>query len=287
VHLHVVIVAMVYNSHGVIDDSLYGLFEYKSHAKLSDFMRYLSLRTHKFVPLDNALSGHGDALTIDDATGAAYHEATLARTYGHSVALFINSGYVEESCPYFFALLDSALVQATARIVEFQNRIFNISVIKERSTLRAEVKRIYRSLALETERKQLIKDILNMISCPNPFIGPSLHTLSLMELAQLQAIGVSVENHGWSHGEVGAMPFATACDEVLRSREWLRRNLNISSSLYAVPFGEALREDVAIVTDSDWLLASRARGSGRISSNVYNRANFTEDPEWVALQRGL
>ena len=62
---------MVYACHGVIPDEEVGSSAYRTQAGRSVFEVYLHSRPGKFVSIERALLGEGDAFTIDDATEAS------------------------------------------------------------------------------------------------------------------------------------------------------------------------------------------------------------------------
>src|SRR5581483_468258 len=114
--------------------------------------RHLAGRPEKYVPIDAALAGQGDALTIDDATFAGKHAAELARGHGHAVTLFVNPYHVTLARPYFFHRLSAMLDATAAAAVEFNGQRFALDGVAAREAFRETVKRRLCALALESER---------------------------------------------------------------------------------------------------------------------------------------
>lgn len=61
--------------------------------------------------------------------------------------------------------------------------------------------------------------------------------VSWSELAALDAGGVAVCSHAWTHRSMARLPAAEMDDELHRSRETLRERLGVAATAFAYPFG--------------------------------------------------
>ena len=75
----------VYAMHGIFSEGDAKAFQNRCLIREDKFEQLLSSLPFKFVSLDDAVAGRGEALTVDDATNAAYRAAKLARQHGHAV----------------------------------------------------------------------------------------------------------------------------------------------------------------------------------------------------------
>jgi peptidoglycan/xylan/chitin deacetylase (PgdA/CDA1 family) len=108
--------------------------------------------------------------------------------------------------------------------------------------------------------------------------------ISPAELGVLKDAGVRIENHGWSHVEISGLTDDEFAEHVTAGREWLRRELSVDATLYAVPFGA---DDVPghrrpWVGDG-YFLASRRFPPGRLGPLCWNRKDLV--PEMRGQER--
>src|SRR5580692_10214010 len=102
---------MIFTMHGVVALQSSPSLSQRWLLDADEFDSFVS-RRKVFEPLDRALRDEADALTIDDATQAAYHAAMIARRHGHAVTLFINSRNVHDMTPYYLHVLSAILDNA-------------------------------------------------------------------------------------------------------------------------------------------------------------------------------
>src|SRR4051794_15158027 len=100
---------MILTMHGVVRERNRDLFVHRNRLDHNGFELYLKKRHQRFVSIELALRGEGDALTIDDGTHAAGVAAQLAVKHGHAATLFVNPYHTVSGDSYFFAWVDTAL----------------------------------------------------------------------------------------------------------------------------------------------------------------------------------
>jgi peptidoglycan/xylan/chitin deacetylase (PgdA/CDA1 family) len=66
----------------------------------------------------------------------------------------------------------------------------------------------------------------------------------VLDWRELEALasreGVTIGSHSATHPDFGRLDFATAADELVRSREAIRRNLGLVVDDFAIPFGQSV-----------------------------------------------
>jgi hypothetical protein len=266
---------MIYEMHGVIQSHSHQLLTHRWMLDAERFDRFISQRS-PFVTLGRALEGRGDALTIDDATQAAYNAATLARNRGHEVTLFVNSKNVRESTPYYLHVLSSILDKAAPVELELLCRKHLPSEVPaEKTKVREFLKHHFSRLPNESTRQSLLRLVAADLSMAELPIADHLQTLSCEQIAQLIDRGVQLENHGASHADLSIFRDDDVRNEITECKNWLQTHFSIESRYFAVPFGNVLpRFDVGDEIASCWLTANRALHSGFVGPKVYNRAEL-------------
>ena len=146
---------MIYLSHGVIparnpDRISHALFLPERLA-----IEHLSQRLSKYVSLERAQRGEGDALTIDDATYGGFSLALLARKYGHAVSWFINGSNVERGLQYFPFQLSCMLDDTNSSYCFFDGSSWNLESIVGRRALRLRIKDVYMGFRNQEEIEKL------------------------------------------------------------------------------------------------------------------------------------
>jgi hypothetical protein len=264
-------------THGVVKDVNPGRFAHRNLLDSSHFAAFLRGRKRAYVPLSACLRGEGDALTIDDSTVAAADAARLARAHGHAVTLFVNGYNIAEGKCYHFSRLDAALDATEIGNVAYGGNGYDLRLPRVAQAFRAHVKRNLLQLGSEQQRESLVDEIgrllgLNEISVP-PFLCP-IHSADLIDLA---AAGVDIQNHGWTHTTVGAMPFDEHAADIRRGRDWLRDACGAHADLFAVPNGDGLPLWHASQQYRAWFLLDHRRAVGMLAPGLYNRRMLTEE----------
>lgn len=262
---------MIYATHGVAPDANQHFFVYRNLLDEAQFIEWLRCRPHPFVPLEAALAGAGDALTIDDGTYAAASTAKHAAVLGHNVTVFINPKYSASEQQYFFALLNTALDGCQQPCVQWRNHLYDLRNANDKRELRARVKDEWRNISSDDGRTELMRECLSDLDQMNLETPAHLRTLGIQDLIDLRNAGVAIENHGWTHGEFATFTDEQVTYEIALGHDWIKDNLNVESSYFAVPFGETLPPLSVHQTWKTWFLLSNRRPPGWISAGVYNR----------------
>lgn len=259
-------------THGVVHGASQASF---CHRNLLDEQRYaqhLRARSEPYVPLEDALVGRGDALTVDDATRAGARAAGIARDLGHSVTFFVNPYHVASGRPYFFSLLNALFDQATIRHVRLGRRSYNLSHADDRKALRYSLRERLASYPTPSAAGLGIKALAGLLGCRGIDLPGHLRVVRAPELSCLLAQGVRVENHGWTHSDLAKRAPPDVIAEIERAREWLLTNLGCHSRFFAPAFGSFVPEPSYLrAAGGPWLLMTRVLSPGRVGPSVFNR----------------
>ena len=208
---------------------------HRNYVPRQAFETYLRQRDRPFVAWAGDRTA-GDVLTVDDATQAAADACITARELGHEVTLFVNPFQIVSGHPYFFSLLDAAIDDRTATTVPYAGQTFALATAAGVQRFRNTVKTHVATLAPD-DAVAAVTEVAQRLGVVDVRVPAHQAPLSLADLVALRDAGVAIENHGWSHVEIGALDDAAFVRHVSQGREWLRRTLSVEASLYAVPFG--------------------------------------------------
>jgi len=230
----------VYAMHGIFSDGDAKAFRNRCLIQEDKFERLLSSLPFKFVSLDDAIAGRGEALTMDDATNAAYRAAKLAREHGHAVTVFVNPYFVRFQRPYFFLELNWLLDRTSCSSIQFEGTTFPLNFLSERKAFRIQVKDRFCMLASIEEIESTIGDIGARLGVERDGLPGHLRTMTELELRMLVEAGVGIQNHGFSHTHPKALRWVQLMREITLAQEWIRDVCGQESRHFAVPFGDAL-----------------------------------------------
>lgn len=262
---------MIYLMHGVVSRITQGHFVFRNMLEENTFLQWLVQRKTRLGPLASALQGHCDALTIDDSTVAAARAARCAASLGHDVTLFINPYYTESGTYYFFAALNAALDQAPPGRILWAGHDYELGSYEEKLAFRKSVKQQLRLISTEAARQQFIHECIASVGVRKVAVPAHLETLAENDLLELKKAGVSLSNHGWTHGDVWVCSGEQLVAEIKDAQDWLRYRLKIDSDYYAVPFGEALpMPSVGRICEA-WFLATIKSQEKSADGWVHNR----------------
>lgn len=264
--------------HGIVAQADPLSFTHRGLLDAGRFQKFLERRPHKFVDLDQALAGRGDALTIDDSTSAATDAAELCRATGHAVTVFVNARNIAWHQTYWFALLNALVDGCTCDSILLDGESFPLHNLSTRKRFRRAVKHAALSLDNEEAREAFILRLAQSVNV-GPLVVPGhLATISLDRLRELHAAGVRIENHGWTHGNVAAMSRQELVEDIRKSADWLREAASVEVSHYAVPFGSAIPPSTLPVSlYGVWHLANESLPAGRLDARLVNRVTLSED----------
>jgi peptidoglycan/xylan/chitin deacetylase (PgdA/CDA1 family) len=261
-------------------------FEFQNISDAAGLRAFLS-SAPRFAPLEEALTGQGAALTIDDGTCAAAEAARIAREYGHAVSIFVNPEAVESGEPYWFALLHLLLDRLDRTLsYGFEGVRYRTSTRAERRALREPIKARCRRLRREPDRAAFIMELAERWRALPLDVPSHLVTLRKADLESLRDAGVSLQNHGWSHTDHGAMAPSESAREIRDGRDWLRRELQVETTLFAVPFGDVRPSREGAAACDAWLTLCDRWPPGPIGRGAVNRVELrlsSEPGDWRQL----
>lgn len=267
---------MIYEMHGAIlcaDSTLVINRRFVSHEKF--FARIEELP--KFVSIDDALLGQGNAMTIDDGTFAAFNTAKKLREYGHQVTLYINGLNSDQQVPYFFLRLSAALDLALrSGTLTMMRRDFGDFTSTE--DLRARVKSKLLSVRRVDHCERIVDEIcFAILGGTYVALPPEAQTIGRSQILELVERGVTLGNHGWEHISYSGLTSAEINHQFSKNREWIEGlGCSFCSSLVA-PFGAISNIEGSEQLGATYLDASRNAPAGWISSNHYNRRSLDYD----------
>lgn len=263
---------MIYVSHGVVGNHSSGLFCHQFLLDRKNFEFYIKHKPNKYVTIENALDGKGEAFTIDDATYSSYDAAKILKKYGHEVTFFINPFYIENQVDYWFLKLNFFLDTVSQSKVNLDNKEFLLSAYQNKLTFRNELKAIVAGLPTEEERQQVLKTILkiNIDKIKIPFY---LKTISETDVLDLHRLGVNIQNHGWTHRQLKDAKEDDIKREIMLGKEWINKKLQYDPGFYAVPFGDCTPTN-NLQNFTYWFLSKKSIALGSVSKKVYNRKGF-------------
>jgi len=264
---------MIYLSHGVIpahnpDRISHALFLPQRLA-----IEHLSKRLTKYVSLERARHGEGDALTIDDATYAGFRLALLARQYGHAVSWFINGSNVERGLQYFPFQLSCMLDDTNSSTCFFDGSTWNLESIGGRRALRLRIKEVYMGLRNQEEIQKLMTTFAHCLRLPgSATIERALTTVTAGELAQAVSTGVDLQNHGWRHLNLRMLSDGERKVEVISNEEYLAQFRQATTCIFAPPFGQHV--PMAFSKNQFILLADRRLPPAYRTRTLINRVDL-------------
>jgi hypothetical protein len=221
--------------HGIVDAYERGALTHRSYLPRDAFEAYLRQRA---VPFGSwgADGPAGDVLTVDDATRAGADACLVARRLGHAVMFFVNPYQIASGQPYFFSLLNALLDARTAPSADYRGRVYDLSGPAAVDDLRRAIRADLMTLPA-AESYAAMAELAPLLGATGVEVAAHERPISLAELVALRDAGVRIENHGWSHVEIGALSGAQVAEHVVAGRQWLQRELSVDARLYAVPFG--------------------------------------------------
>jgi len=262
---------LVYVLHGVVERPGSGSLRDRNLLDRDAFARFVRKRSPRFGPLEQAIDGASSALTIDDATMAAFDAALLAREAGHEATVFINPVNVETGTPYWFSVLDIVLDGTSRPSWRVDGHDFSLADPGGRRQCHTVLKKRICALATEELRAAAVADVAEALGLRDPELPPALAPMTPAAVQELLAAGVRIENHGWTHRHPHSGPPEALWSDIARGQAWLRERLRVDSRAYAVPFGDVapLPGMPSDLVDA-WYLA-RPGPPGNAGPRVFNR----------------
>jgi hypothetical protein len=262
----------IFAMHGVFRSGSSKSFVNRSFTEAEAFEAFLRALPTKFVTVDAALWGAGDALTIDDATKAAYEAAILARQHGHSVTLFINPYFVEHQRPHFFTRLNAALDRTELVEVTYRGSRFGLILRSEKRLLRELIKLRYCVAPTVNEAEGIVDEAISLLRPASTILPKQAQTLTIGQLEKLVERGVEIGNHGYSHLHPGALTRSVLENEIESASAWIRCRCDREPKNFAAPFGDALpRRPLPNSNINQWLILNDQVNPGRLGAQVWNR----------------
>ena len=263
--------AEIFATHGIVDGYDASRYTHRNLIDTDDYRTTLQRRP-SFVPLAEALAGNGAALTIDDATVAAARAALLARDLGHAVTLFINPWQIEDGQPSWFSCLNIWLDSVELKAFRWNKRDYDLSIHADKVAFRTEVKGAMRTHNSQEQTTELIDQIEILLDVHGYEVPDHLRCLTVDDLAILQAKGVDIQNHSWTHLDPAALGSVRFAEEYWLAKNWLRETLGIDSQFFASAYGEYLpHPDFLRDTETVCLLLHNQIRPGRLTDNLVNR----------------
>lgn len=258
-------------THGIVEAPRPDRFIYRNLLDRQRLADHFRRRTQPYVPLAEAIIQGGDAFTLDDSTVTAADAARLARAHGHAVTLFINGYNIVHAQPYFFSRLNVALDETDRKAVAYRGQNYDLSTTEGKERFRGVIKRQLSRLGQEEQRQALVTEVGKLLGLDSITVPPFLRPITLAELRGLVALGVDIQNHGWSHVRVGGLPPDEHAEEIRRGRAWLQQTCGIEADLFAIPNGDGLPFWRQSPHYRAWFLLATGIPLGEVAPGIYNR----------------
>ena len=266
----------VYAAHGTVAGFDANAFIHRNMIDHEAAARFLIGLPTKYVDLDLAKDGHGDALTIDDGTVAAAQLARLARQAGHAVTLFVNPENIANSQIYPFVLLNVFLDRIQGPSLNYNGLVCHLGTPAAKLALRKLVKKRLASMCDDRQRENHIRELAKSAGVQTLPVPDHLQTLAKRDIEALLADGVRIENHGWSHRDLSDCDAASFREEIEKGQRWLATELGVRATAFAIPYGEALpprylQRELA----NDWYLLDNRLNPGTLGHRLFNRLTLS------------
>lgn len=268
---------MIYCSHGIVKDHCINKHCHKYFLDLEKFEKYIRNRKEKYVSLNEAINGKGDAFTIDDSTYAALKAAKLLVKYNHKVTLFINPYYIVNNITYWCIIINYILDTNKLSELELRGKSYQCNSYTEQVVFISKLKEYVSSIPEESDRIAYISKVFNLdLSDIVDKMPDYLKTITEDDIVSALQDGVDIQNHGWSHRQLKYASLEEINREIFCGKNWLLEKFNIDSRYYAVPFGERSPPINYNFSDIDcWFLLLYNKAIGFNGSKIYNRYNFS------------
>jgi|GEM_PF-1833334 len=265
----------VLTTHGVIKNKNPESISQRNMIDFDVFSSHLKEKTFPYVSLKKALTGHGDALTLDDSTIACYEAALLARKYGHEVTFFINTAFLKEELLYTPSLVDYFIDTLKTETVRFIDQELPAKNLFEKKKVRIRIK--YQLLPYSYQQQlEVLENLYNQNSMIFPRNLPHFYqTLTWTHIRELSELGVDIQNHGAWHTHPGLRTWSDTCKNIKEGFDDIKKNIGKEALFFAVPFGDALPYTTEFPDYIRyWLMLTDTLFPGQVGLNTFNRINL-------------
>jgi hypothetical protein len=257
--------------HGVIAGADGARFTHGGLIDTERLVAQLRERERPYVPLAASLRGEGASLTIDDSTVAARDAARLARQHGHAVTLFLNGYNISERVPYHFSRLSAVLDSTELTSVYYEGYDHDLQTTSAKQRFRSLIKRRIDQIGADPDRQNFVSEIAVLLGVGETAVPRWLAPITIEDVRELAGSGVDIQNHGWTHTLVGALPPEEYAANIRRGRDWLCEVCGTKADFFAVPNGDGLPLWETSPHYSAWILLDPRRPFGELAPGVYNR----------------
>jgi peptidoglycan/xylan/chitin deacetylase (PgdA/CDA1 family) len=171
-------------------------------------------------------------VTFDDGEVSVYAEGLpLLRQYGVPGALFVVPGLLDSNTPFWWTEV-TALVTAgaTTREVTFSDAESLVRLLKK---------------IPDAQRRNIIQELRT--TTPEPL--PAMPQLRRQDLIQLEAAGIAIGNHTWSHPCLNMCSDDVVHAEISQAHDTLTEILGHHPLLFAYPNGDMTESAEKALTD--------------------------------------
>ncbi len=265
----------IHTLHGIVDV----FYPYKqtcrNYVSRDSLKDYLLSRVEPYTTWKGDAT-QGDVITVDDSTHAGANACMLIRSFGYPVIFFVNPWQVVTGENYFFSILDSAIDNRRSQDVFFNGLRFDLRDAVQVQKFRKHCKNLLMILPAAEAVTTVSTTIAELLNSDD--IGPPEHTrpVSLCELHALKNIGVRIESHGWSHRNISAFTNEDLLRDLCLTSDWLKNELSIEASLYAVPFGfPDIPVEVRKNMKEEYFLLEDKMPAGKSGTKCWNRLDLS------------
>ncbi len=265
----------IYVMHNVVKDYDSSRMIHRNCFDYNAFDQWLQCSPEKFVSLSSGLRDNtGECITIDDATVGAFDAAMLCASHHHYATIFINPYYIVNKKHYWTHYLSLFMEQIEAQPYTYKGEWFDLSRPEKRKKLRKIIKGDLSKIADEEGRIAMLEQVFNK-KTDEAQLPYHLQTMSEDQLNLLaENEYISVEYHGWTHGEISSMPLKQVEQELELGRTWFWKRLKVEINYFSLPFGKRQKQIEEIDNLPFVLMADRDYSDEFGNERLHNRISL-------------
>ena len=190
-------------------------------------------------------------ITFDDAYLDFQESAwPVLKTHRAPAVLFVPTAYPDSSIPFWWDRISAAVYQTSRTTVKIGDTRLPLRQSQDREGAVSSLMKVVKSLP-HSEAMNYVDSLVQKLG------EPKLEKLTLgwQALRELVADGLEVAPHSRTHPLMNRVSVERACDEAVRSRKDLERELGFSPPVFAYPGGSFTDEVVRILEERNFRLA--------------------------------
>lgn len=264
----------IHTLHGIVDEFVPKQQLCRNYVSRNSLEKYLIERNEPYFDWKSDRT-EGDVITIDDSTRAGADACMLLRSLGFPVIFFINPWQIINSENYFFSLLDGYIDNRKKDIFFFEGSTFDLTDYSQVRKFRKKCKNTLMLLSASEAVREVSTSIANILGVTQMQLPDYTRPVNTDELIELRDNGVRIESHGWDHRNISTFSNQALMDDLTSTKTWLKNELGVESSLYAIPFGfPDLPQGLG--NNSEYFLLEDALPQMKLTNCAWNRMDLSD-----------